>query len=95
MTCVADDSTECDCDTCQQEDADWESAQGWDDVGPDHDERDQCVLGADCLVADPFHRADECFDAEVAESFMRADPVRSKLSGRQRTRALWRKRGRR
>lgn len=26
-----------------------------------------CVLGDACLVADPFHRSDECFDLEWAE----------------------------
>jgi hypothetical protein len=31
--------------------------------------RDRCVLGADCLVADPYHSADECFDVEMAKAF--------------------------
>lgn len=31
---------------------------------------DRCVLGAACLVADPYHSADECFDAEMARHFM-------------------------
>lgn len=95
MTCVADDSTECDCETCRNDEERWEREQGWHDDGADEDERDQCVLGADCLVADPFHRADECFDIEMAETFMRAEPMRAQLRGRQRTRALWRRRGRR
>ncbi len=28
-----------------------------------------CVLGERCLVADPFHHSDECFDAEWAEAY--------------------------
>jgi len=40
----------------------------------DNFERDRCVLGARCLVADPFHSADECFDAEMAEAFFAEEP---------------------
>lgn len=39
--------------------------------GPEDDECDRgCVLGADCLVADPFHASAECFDVEIAKQFM-------------------------
>lgn len=69
----------------------------YDDREPpyDDDDRDRCVLGDACCCPHPFHGADECFDAEMAQSFMRAEVSRSELTGRERTRARWRKRGRR
>lgn len=35
----------------------------------EENERWTCVLGERCLVADPFHTSDECFDAEWAEAY--------------------------
>lgn len=74
--CIRDDSTECDCDRCvADEDRFWRD-QGDDDV------RSGCVLGAECLAPDPFHGADECFDARMAEAFYRDEPVRAKRGRR-------------
>jgi hypothetical protein len=91
IDCIRDDSTECDCPRCVgDEDRFWAEQDGSDD-----DDRDRCVLGAECCCPHPFHGADECYSAEMAEAFMRAESVRPQLTGRRRTRALWRKRGRR
>lgn len=89
--CIADDSTtECDCSICVQAQADWESDQGWDDDGddgPDEDfDRDNCVDPSRCINPAVYHFSSECAFAPDA-------PV--VLSGRQRTRRLWAKRGRR
>lgn len=31
--------------------------------------REGCVLGANCIAADPFHSSDECWTAEMAEAY--------------------------
>lgn len=49
-----DDDRDDDCEPCVDED---------DSI------RNRCVLGEACLVADPFHTADECFDVEWAEMY--------------------------
>ena len=78
----------------------------YDDYGPNRGDGPDgldaeprgCVLGARCLAHDPFHTSDECFDTQMAEAFYGREPsVRKPLppTGRQRTRAIWRKRGRR
>ena len=33
------------------------------------DDRDQCVFGNECLHGGPYHRADECFTAEMAVAY--------------------------
>jgi hypothetical protein len=94
MTCIADDITECDCDKCLAAEERWQRKQGWhDDDRIDDELRNRCVLGDECLVADPYHGADECFDVEIAKRLMGGGAHR--LTGRQRTRELWRRRGRR
>lgn len=71
-SCVRDDSTECDCPRCAANDAAWESDQGWDDSDDWQDDESPlvCCLGEECLNADPYHTAAECFDLEMAREIM-------------------------
>jgi hypothetical protein len=55
-------------DDCECEDnSDYEDALRHGDLD---DRRAGCVLGEQCLAADPFHTSAECFDVEMAEAFM-------------------------
>jgi hypothetical protein len=58
VTCAGcgEDVENCDCDL--------------DGQGPDDEnQRELCVLGAECLHQDPFHFSSECFDAAMAEAY--------------------------
>lgn len=76
--CIRDDSTDCACPRCASNDAAWERDQGWDDyddVGCEDDDCDEesplvCCLGDECLNAEPYHTAAECFDLEMARELM-------------------------
>jgi hypothetical protein len=64
-----DDSSEDDpdfCYECQRDLDDCECDLGAPD---DEDRREGCQLGAECLHADPFHLASECFTAEMAVAY--------------------------
>lgn len=92
--CIADDSTECDCSSCEEELAAWESDQGWDDddgydddyEDPDDVERWTCIDPKNCVNPHFYHQRSEC---QFAPLYVKP------LTGRQRTRRLWAKRGRR
>lgn len=61
-----------------------DTRDGWDDDRDDDRDRG-CVLGKECLVADPFHGSDECFDAEMAQNFFGgdADPSAARFEYRE------------
>src|SRR5687768_5048811 len=73
----ADHSSENDPDFCYECQRDVDDCECDLDGPDDYDEDDRergCVLGKDCLAADPFHRSDECFDVAMAESYMAPGP---------------------
>lgn len=53
----------------RDDDGDDDRDDFYDDDRSDGELRFHCVLGERCLVADPFHSSDECFDAEWAEAY--------------------------
>lgn len=95
--CIRDDSTECDCESCYVLDVQFWREQDGDYDGPDHDEDEAngCVLGNRCCCPHFYHGPDECFSAQDAERWERERRARLPPTGRQRTRRLWAKRGRR
>lgn len=65
--CIADDSTDCDCPSCVEDQLEWERDQGWHDDGSD-DHSGPCI-GAACINPNPIHTRDECFSAAWARDY--------------------------
>lgn len=61
---------------------DWEEIRGRID---EENERWKCVLGERCLVADPFHSSDECFDAEWADAYFAEQNDAAPADGQDQT----------